>query len=110
MARSRADQRAGRGRRLLERRRRERAGRDNVVNVLLGIRRTALATGSPLQSVTIDIIDVNNEPAVVLRVSGRLYGVYACTIAADVIVAIHIVRNPDKLQYLARQLAGGQVQ
>jgi hypothetical protein len=32
------------------------------------------------------------------------------TIADDVIVAIHIVRNPDKLQFLARPLAGGQVQ
>jgi hypothetical protein len=43
-------------------------------------------------------------------VSGRLDGVYACTITDDVIVAIHIVRNPDKLQFLARPLAGGQVQ
>jgi hypothetical protein len=43
-------------------------------------------------------------------VSGRPDGVYACTIADHVIVAIHIVRNPDKLQFLAPQLAGGAVQ
>ena len=43
----------------------------------------------------------------VLRVSGRLDGVYACTIVDDVIVAIHIMRNPDKLRFLERQLAGG---
>ena len=79
-------------------------GRDHVVNVLIGIRRTAPAAGVQLDSVSLDIVDVNGEPAMLLRVAGRLDSVYALTIADDLIVAIHIVRNPDKLRFLERQL------
>lgn len=80
-------------------------GRDHVVNLLVGIRRTAPAAGVPLDSVTIDIVEVNGEPAFVLRVAGRLDGVYVLTMDEGVISAIRVVRNPDKLTYLDRQLA-----
>jgi hypothetical protein len=42
----------------------------------------------------------------VLRVGGLLDSVYAFTIVGDTIAAIRIVRNPDKLRFLQRQLSG----
>jgi RNA polymerase sigma-70 factor (ECF subfamily) len=80
-------------------------GRDSVVHVLLGIRRTAPAAGILLETVTLDIVEVNREPAMVLRVAGQLDSVYAFTIVDDAIAAIRIVRNPDKLRFLQRQLS-----
>jgi RNA polymerase sigma-70 factor (ECF subfamily) len=81
-------------------------GRDSVVRLLLGIRRTAPAD-IPLETVTLDIVEVNSEPAMVLCVAGRLDSVYAFAIVDDAIAALHIVRNPDKLQFLERQLSSG---
>jgi RNA polymerase sigma-70 factor (ECF subfamily) len=82
-------------------------GRDNVVNVLIGIRRTAPSAGVQLDAVSLDIVDVNGEPALLLRVAERLDSVYALTMADDAIGAIHIVQNPDKLRFLERQLIQG---
>jgi RNA polymerase sigma-70 factor, ECF subfamily len=79
-------------------------GRESVVQVLVGIRRTAPAIGIPLDAVTIDVVEVNHEPALVLRVAGRIDSVYTLTIEDDAIAAIRIVRNPDKLRFLDRQL------
>jgi RNA polymerase sigma-70 factor (ECF subfamily) len=79
-------------------------GRDSVVNLLLGIRRTAPATGIPIEAVTIDIVEVNREPAIVMRVSGRLDSIYAFAFDDAVITAIRVVRNPDKLRFVERQL------
>jgi RNA polymerase sigma-70 factor (ECF subfamily) len=81
-------------------------GRGGVVQVLVGIRRTAPAIGIPLDAVTIEVVEVNHEPALVLRVAGRIDSVYALTIEDDAIAAIRIVRNPDKLRFLDRQLSG----
>jgi RNA polymerase sigma-70 factor (ECF subfamily) len=80
-------------------------GREQVVRLLAGIRRAAPATGVPLESVTLDIAEVNGEPALVLRVAGRLDGIYVMTVEHDAITAIRVVRNPDKLTYIGRQLA-----
>ena len=80
-------------------------GRDNVVQVLVGIRRTAPSLGIALADVTMDVVEVNHEPAFVLRVSGRIDSVYTFTIEDDAIAAIRIVRNPDKLRFLERQMA-----
>lgn len=78
-------------------------GRDAVVHLLLGIRRSAAAQISP-QRISIDIVEVNYEPAMLVRVDGRIDSVYVCSIANDSITGIRVVRNPDKLVYLARQL------
>ena len=83
-------------------------GREHVVNMLVGFRRTAPAIGVPLESVTLDIAEVNGEPAVVLRVAGRLDGVYVMAVEDGAIAAIRVVRNPDKLTYLDQQLAPRQ--
>lgn len=80
-------------------------GRDQVVSLLLGFRRTAPAVGVALESVTLDIVEVNGEPAVLLRVAGRLDGVYVMAVEEGAITAIRVVRNPDKLTYIEHQLA-----
>jgi RNA polymerase sigma-70 factor (ECF subfamily) len=81
-------------------------GRDSVVQVLVGIRRTAPSSGIPLDAVTVDVVEVNHDPALVLRVAGRIDSVYTLSIEDDAIAAIRIVRNPDKLRFLDRQLSG----
>ena len=83
-------------------------GRDHVVALLLGIRRTAPATGIALESVTHEIVEVNGEPAIVMRVAGAIEAVYVPAVEEGAIAALRIVRNPDKLTYISRQLAGYQ--
>ncbi|HEY7186100.1 MAG TPA: RNA polymerase sigma-70 factor [Vicinamibacterales bacterium] len=80
-------------------------GRDAVVNLLLGIRRTAAAAGYPLEKISAEVVEVNYEPAMLVRVDGRVDSVYVCSIDDDVITGIRMVRNPDKLVYLAKQLS-----
>jgi len=80
-------------------------GRAQVVNLLMGFRRTAPAIGVALESITFDIVEVNGEPAVLLRVEGRLDGVYVMAVEDGAISAIRVVRNPDKLTYIEHQLA-----
>jgi len=79
-------------------------GRARVGAMLVGFRRMAPSAGVDLATVTLDIADVNGEPAMLLRVAGRLDSVYAFTIADDAIATIRAVRNPDKLRFLERQL------
>ena len=80
-------------------------GRHEVANLMLGIRRTAAVHGVPLETVALDIVEANGEPAMALRIDGRIDSVYVFTIEDETIAAIRIVRNPDKLRYIARQLA-----
>ena len=79
-------------------------GRDNVVQVLVGIRRTAPSMGIALDDVTMEVVEVNHEPALVFRVAGQIDSVYTLSLEGDAIAAIRIVRNPDKLRFLDRQL------
>src|SRR3954453_12213899 len=79
--------------------------RDHVVTLLLGIRRTPAATGLAPDSIPLDIVEVNREPAIVMRVSGVIEAVYVATVEEGVIAALRIMRNPDKLTYISRQLA-----
>src|SRR5260221_3093110 len=58
-------------------------GREHVVSLLMGFRRTAPAIGVPLESVTLDIVEVNGEPAVLLRVDGRLDGAVGNALAGS---------------------------
>jgi RNA polymerase sigma-70 factor (ECF subfamily) len=54
--------------------------------------------------VTLHVTDVNSEAAIVLRVGGQLDGVFVLSIEAGIVAGIRVVRNPDKLAYLDRQL------
>jgi RNA polymerase sigma-70 factor (ECF subfamily) len=79
-------------------------GREQVANMLAGFRRTAPAAGIDLATVTLDVADVNGQAAMLLRVAGRLDSVYTFSTDGEAITAIRVVRNPDKLQFLERQL------
>jgi RNA polymerase sigma-70 factor (ECF subfamily) len=82
-------------------------GQGAVTSLLIGIRRTAAATGIPIDRVTLTVFDVNHEPAVLIRIDDRLDSVYACDVAEGRIAAIRVVRNPDKLAFIERQLTSG---
>jgi RNA polymerase sigma-70 factor (ECF subfamily) len=79
-------------------------GRQAIVNMLVGFRRTAPAIGVALESVRLEIVNVNDEPAMLMRIDGRLDSVYTMTVEDGAIAAIRVVRNPDKLTYIERQL------
>jgi RNA polymerase sigma-70 factor (ECF subfamily) len=78
-------------------------GRDQVTNLLVGLYRTAKTAGV-LRDVSLSIEDVNAEPAVVVRVGGRLESLFVFSVEDDAIAGIRAVRNPDKLARIDRQL------
>ena len=77
-------------------------GRGAVLKLLLGLGRLALAQG--LTGLSIEIVDVNFETALVVRFAGRLDSIYVLSIDGNAIDAIRVVRNPDKLAFIERQL------
>jgi len=79
-------------------------GRDTVLNFLVGLHRTALAAGLSA-SISLQIEDVNSEPALILRAGGHLESIFVFTIEGDKVSGIRVMRNPDKLARIARQLA-----
>ena len=78
-------------------------GHDQVLNFLIGLYRTAQAAGL-VPEVSLKIEDVNSEPALVVRIGQRLESIYVFSIDDDAISAIRVVRNPDKLTRINRQL------
>ena len=85
--------------------RRPLAGRDEVLNFLVGLHRVAVTTGLGAQ-VALSVDEVNGEPAVLLRLAGSLDAVYVLSVREGAIEGIRIVRNPDKLAFVTRQLGG----
>ena len=84
--------------------RRPLAGRDEVLKFLLGLHRTAHATGLAA-NLTGQVTEVNAEPALIVRLGGHLDGVFVLSITDGAISGIRVVRNPDKLAFLDRQLS-----
>lgn len=78
-------------------------GRDEVVKFLVGLYRTAFSRVGPEAS--LEMTEVNQEPAFVLKVAGQLDSVYVISIDEDAISGVRIIRNPDKLAYIDQQLA-----
>lgn len=78
-------------------------GHDRVLHFLLGLHRTASAT-SDMRDALLRIEDVNSEPALVIRVRGRLESIFVFSIDGDTVSGIRIVRNPDKLAHICRRL------
>jgi RNA polymerase sigma-70 factor, ECF subfamily len=77
-------------------------GREEVLRFLLGLHRTARTAG--VADASVRIIEANGEPAIVVRVGGRLESIFVVTVDTDTISAIRVVRNPDKLAYIDGQL------
>ena len=79
-------------------------GRDEVLNFLVGLHRTAQASGLA-HTASLQIEDVNSEPALIVRVGSRLESIFVFTIDDEVVSGIRVVRNPDKLARIERHLA-----
>ena len=79
-------------------------GRDEVVKFLVGLHRIGVATGR-MREASLDLEEVNVEPALILRVAGKLESIFVLSIDGDTISGIRVVRNPDKLAHIDRQLA-----
>jgi len=47
---------------------------------------------------------VNGEPAILTWIHGQLDSVTVCSVSTDRISAMRLIRNPEKLQYVRRQL------
>lgn len=78
-------------------------GHEQVLHFLLGLHRTAEASGLARQA-SLHIEDVNAEPALILRVGTRLESIFVLSIEGDAVSDIRVVRNPDKLARIDRQL------
>jgi RNA polymerase sigma-70 factor (TIGR02957 family) len=80
-------------------------GRDSVVQLLLGIQRWAQTHGYARDWIKVELVEVNYDPAMLVREDRGIDSVFVCSIEGDAITGIRVVRNPDKLVYLARQLS-----
>jgi len=78
-------------------------GRDEVLKFLVGLHRVGETTGLA-RTASLAIEDVNSEPALTLRLGGHLESVFVLSIDDEGISAIRVVRNPDKLAHIDRQL------
>jgi hypothetical protein len=85
--------------------RRPLAGRDEVLNFLVGLHRTAERSGVADRA-SLRVEDVNSEPALVLRLGARLESIFVLSVEGDLITGIRVVRNPDKLVRIDKQLGG----
>ncbi len=83
--------------------RRPLAGRDQVLTFLIGLRRTAQTAGL-IRDVSLRIEEVNSEPALIVRIGPRLESIFVLSIDDGAISGIRVVRNPDKLAHIDRQL------
>ncbi|MEZ5316510.1 MAG: RNA polymerase sigma-70 factor [Vicinamibacterales bacterium] len=84
--------------------RRPLVGRDRVVAFLVGLHRTAQTAGLASEA-SMAIEEVNAEPALVLRVGGRLESIFVLSVEADAVTGVRVVRNPDKLAHIDHRLA-----
>lgn len=80
-------------------------GRDVIAKLI------PIYTANILQQVKGDVgairqtlANVNGEPGVLYWIHDQLDTVLICSVAGDQIVSIRLIRNPDKLAYLQRQL------
>jgi RNA polymerase sigma-70 factor, ECF subfamily len=83
--------------------RRPLVGREEVLKFLVGLHRTAETAGLT-RDMSLRIEDVNGEPALIVWLGTQLESVFVFSIDDDVVSAIRVVRNPDKLAHIDRQL------
>lgn len=79
-------------------------GIDEVLRFLVGLHRTNNRPGVATGVRTGRIEEVNAEPALIVMVDGQIESVFVLSIDDDQVTAIRVVRNPDKLGALVRQL------
>jgi RNA polymerase sigma-70 factor (ECF subfamily) len=57
-----------------------------------------------LKDILLTIEEVNAEPALILRVGGRIESVFVFSVNGALIEGIRVVRNPDKLAHINQRL------
>jgi RNA polymerase sigma-70 factor (ECF subfamily) len=77
-------------------------GRDKVARGLIG-----LLSRAP-EGMTVEVIEVNGLPALLMRVKGQIVGVITLEVEGDYIRALRSVANPDKLAHLNVPPTSGQ--
>jgi RNA polymerase sigma-70 factor (ECF subfamily) len=77
-------------------------GADAVGKLMLSLARLAASTPDDW---TMQVSDINGEPAVLGYHRGTLDTVFVYSTDADRITSIHAIRNPDKLRWLAERFA-----
>ena len=63
-----------------------------------------LVAAQPAAGLSLTIDEVNAEPALIVRSEGRLQSIFVLSIEEDAIAGIRVVRNPDKLAHIDREL------
>jgi RNA polymerase sigma-70 factor (ECF subfamily) len=77
-------------------------GRDTVARVMIG-----LVSHAP-EGTTVEVIEANGLPALLVRVKGQIFSVLTLGVEGDFIRAIRNVANPDKLAHLNLPPTSGQ--
>ncbi len=77
-------------------------GRDRVARAMIGN-----AARAP-EGTTLEVIEANGFPALLIRVKGQVVGVLTLEVEGDFIRAIRNVANPDKLAHLNLPPTSGQ--
>jgi RNA polymerase sigma-70 factor, ECF subfamily len=78
-------------------------GRDKVARGIIG-----LLSRAP-QGTTVQVIEANGLPALLMRVKGQIVGVLTLEVEGDFIRAMHNIANPDKLAHLKLPPTSGQI-
>jgi RNA polymerase sigma-70 factor (ECF subfamily) len=73
-------------------------GRESVIRLLIGL------LGKAPADTRVEMAEVNGAPAILLFGGARLWNVSTFEIAGDRIQALHAVVNPQKLEYIQRQV------
>jgi RNA polymerase sigma-70 factor (ECF subfamily) len=80
-------------------------GRELVTKLLIKLVANApRAVHAAEHELRLAVAEVNGEPAVLFWVRDRLDTVFVFSLGDEQIAAIHVIRNPDKLVYIQRQL------
>ena len=83
--------------------RRPLVGRHDVMNLLVGLHRAA-ASSTVYANASFALHEVNGEPALLISTADRLESVFVLSVQDGRISALRVVRNPDKLKFIERQL------
>ena len=77
-------------------------GRAKVARAIIGF-----LSQAP-EGTTVEVIEVNGFPALLVRVKGQIVGLLTLEVAGDFIRAVRSVANPDKLAHLNLPPTSGQ--
>jgi RNA polymerase sigma-70 factor, ECF subfamily len=77
-------------------------GRDRVARGMIG-----LLSHAP-EGTTLEVVEANGLPALLIRVKGQIFGVLMLEVEGDLIRAMRNVANPDKLAHLNLPPTSGQ--